>query len=236
MSTGIAGIRAELRRGADPDKARDLQWFFKTGPGEYGEGDIFLGVCVPAVRRLAGKYRDLPLDEAVALLLSPIHEERLLALCILVGQYENGDERLRGRIYRLYLENVCRINNWDLVDGSAPHIVGRHLERRSRAPLYRLAKARSLWKRRIAIMATFHFLRQGDFRDLFALADLLLNDREDLIHKAVGWMIREVGNRNPGAAEAFLKGRCQRMPRTMLRYSIEKFPEEKRRRYLLGET
>jgi 3-methyladenine DNA glycosylase AlkD len=232
--TSIAAIQTELRKSADPAKARDLQWFFKTGPGEYGEGDVFLGVRVPGVRRLARKHRGLPVEGAAELLHSPIHEERLLALFILVDQYEKGDERLRGKICRIYLENVSGVNNWDLVDGSAPHILGRHLERRSRAPLYRLAKSRSLWKRRIAIMATFHFVRQGDFKDTFALADVLLNDGEDLIHKAVGWMIREAGNRNPGAAGRFLKERCRRMPRTMLRYAIEKLPEAKRRRYLQG--
>jgi 3-methyladenine DNA glycosylase AlkD len=234
MSAGLERIRADLKKCADPARARDLQRFFKTGPGEYGAGDVFLGARVPAVRRLAGKYPRLPLDEAAALLRSAIHEERLLALCVLVGQYDRGSERLRSRLFRLYLENVRHVNNWDLVDVSAPHIVGRHLHSRSRAPLYRLARSRSLWKRRIAIMATFYFLRQGDFIDTFRLADLMLADREDLIHKAVGWMIREVGNRNRRAAEAFLRERYGAMPRTMLRYAIEKFPEPQRQKYLRG--
>jgi 3-methyladenine DNA glycosylase AlkD len=229
----IEFIRAELREKADPAKAADLQWFFKTGPGEYGEGDRFLGMRVPDLRRLAKKYRDLSLDEIRELLSSTFHEERLLALFLLVHQYDQGDETTRAQIYRLYLKSTRHINNWDLVDSSAPHIVGRHLLDRAKKPLFRLAKSKSLWERRIAVMSTFYFLRQGDFHDTFEIADLLLKDREDLIHKAVGWMIREVANRDLEAAEAFLKPRYDEMPRTMLRYAIEKFPGTMRRRYLL---
>ncbi|MBZ5498964.1 MAG: DNA alkylation repair protein [Acidobacteriia bacterium] len=236
MPTRLEEIRAALRHYADSRKARDLQWFFKTGPGGYGEGDVFLGVSVPAVRKVARLYRDLVLEDAVELLSSPLHEERQLALFILTGWYERGDESLRRIIYRFYLRNAKHINNWDLVDCSAPHIVGRHLYRRSRAPLYRFAESRSVWKRRIAIMSTFYFVRQGDFIDTLALTDRLIHDPEDLIHKAAGWMIREIGNRDQQAAEAFLKERCRTMPRTMLRYATEKFPEETRLRYLRGEA
>jgi 3-methyladenine DNA glycosylase AlkD len=229
-------IRAELRKSADPAKAKGLQWFFKTGPGEYGEGDRFLGIRVPDLRRVAKKHKDLSLDEICELLSSELHEERLLALFLLVHKYDKGDETTRSQIYRLYLKSTRHINNWDLVDSSAPRIVGRHLFDRARKPLFRLAKSESLWERRIAVLSTFDFVRQGDFQDAFAIADLLLNDCEDLIHKAVGWMIREVANRDMEAAESFLKPRYHEMPRTMLRYAIEKFPETKRHRYLLGKV
>jgi 3-methyladenine DNA glycosylase AlkD len=228
----MGDLAAELRRFADDRKAADLQWFFKTGPGEYGEGDVFLGVRVPAIRAVARRHQDLPLDCSVHLLQSPVHEERLLALCILVRQYGFGNEALRRRIYRIYLENTRHVNNWDLVDSSAPQIVGFHLYKRSRAPLFRLAKSSSMWERRIAVMSTFYFVRQMDFADTIALADLLLKDREDLIHKAAGWMIREIGNRDMAVAEAFLQDRHRIMPRIMLRYAIEKFPQDKRRRLM----
>jgi 3-methyladenine DNA glycosylase AlkD len=230
----VEHIRAEMRKMADPEKAKDLQWFFKTGPGEYGESDIFLGLRVPQVRRLAQKHKELAMTHIGSLLASPIHEERQLALCIMVWHYEKGSEADRRRLYRFYLDHIAHINNWDLVDGSAPRIVGRHLLRRSRAPLFRMARARSLWKRRIAILATFYFIREGDYADSLKIAEMLLEDREDLIHKAAGWMLREVGNRSPADAEAFLKQHYRHMPRTMLRYAIEKFPETKRQAYLSG--
>jgi 3-methyladenine DNA glycosylase AlkD len=224
-------VRA-LRGAGSPRHAAVLQRFFKTGPGEYGEGDVFLGVRVPAVRKLAARYRDAPLTTVRALLRSPIHEVRLLALLLLVRRFEREGEPERERIYRLYLAHTRWINNWDLVDLSAPNIVGTHLLARSRGPLYRLARSHSLWERRIAVLATLAFIRQGQFADALDIADRLLRDREDLVQKAVGWMLREVGKRDRAAEEAFLRPRCRAMPRTMLRYAIERFPPAARRRYL----
>ena len=178
------------------------------------------------------KHMALPTAEIVTLLRSRYHEDRLLALLILIGQFRRGTPETRERIYTLYLGNTDRINNWDLVDASAEHIVGAFLWDRDRKPLYTLAVSESIWKRRIAVLATFHFIRRGDFKDILALAEILINDREDLIHKATGWMLREVGKRNLEAGEAFLRLHCRTMPRTMLRYAIEKFPEPERQRYL----
>jgi 3-methyladenine DNA glycosylase AlkD len=227
-------VHEELLRLADPVKAKDLQWFFKTGPGEYGEGDRFLGIRVPEIRKLARKHKNLTLPEVKKLLHSAFHEERALALCILVDQYHRSEDAGRAQIYRLYEACLPRINNWDLVDGSAPHIVGGHFAMRDRTALYRFVRSRSLWRRRIAVLATLHFIRRGEFADTFNMAEMLLADREDLIHKAVGWMLREVGNRNPAAAESFLALHYGNMPRTMLRYAIEKFPEPQRQKYLAG--
>ena len=229
-------IEARLRQLGDEATARVLQGFFKTGPGEYGEGDLFLGIKVPPLRRLAREHQDLPLGETAALLGSAFHEARLLALLILVRAFARGGAAQRQAIYRLYLRSTARINNWDLVDSSAEHIVGGHLADRDRKPLYRLAGSASLWERRIAVLATFHFIRRGDFADTLKLAALLLGDGEDLIHKAVGWMLREVGKRDVAAEEAFLAEHCRRMPRTMLRYAVERFPEPRRRLYLKGEV
>lgn len=214
------------------EQAAILCRFFKTGPGQYGEGDQFIGVKVPAVRKVAKEFKDLPLQQVECLLHSAIHEERLLALVILVGQFAKGDDATRKLIYDLYLANTRHINNWDLVDLSAPQIVGGHLETRSRKPLDRLAKSASLWERRISILATHWLIRQGDFADTLTIAEKLLGDKQDLIHKAVGWMLREVGKRNVAVLEEFLGQHCQAMPRTMLRYAIERFPEEKRRKYM----
>ena len=210
------------------------QRFFKTGPGEYGEGDIFIGIKVPVLRKLAKEYLDLPLKDVRKILISKYHEERLLALLILVGQFSKGDEEKKKSIYELYLKNTRFINNWDLVDLSAHYIVGPYLVDKSRAPLYELAKSESLWERRIAIMSTFYFAKKDDFTDTLKISRILLSDTEDLIHKAVGWMLREVGKRRLTKEENFLKKYYQKMPRTMLRYAIEKFPEPKRKRYLKG--
>lgn len=218
-----------------PQQAAILARFFKTGPGQYGEDDRFIGVKVPVIRKVAKEFKNLPLPEIKCLLHSEIHEERLLALVILVGQFEKSNDAARKRIYDLYLANTQHVNNWDLVDVSAPQIVGGYLEERSRKPLYRLAKSASLWERRISILATFHFIRQGDFADTLKIAEKLLGDKEDLIHKAVGWMLREVGKRDVAMLEAFLNDHCRAMPRTMLRYAIERFPEEKRRKYMDGK-
>jgi len=212
------------------DHAEQAQRFFKTGPGQYGEGDVFLGIRMPVLRTLAKELIDTPLDDAVEPMQSQLHETRVLALLIWVYQVKRGDSTLP--LYRAYLANTHRINNWDLVDVSAEHIVGGHLFSRSRKPLYNLVKSKSLWERRIAIIATFHFIRKNDFTDTLALAELLLNDREDLIHKAVGWMLREVGNRDRAAEEAFLLPRYHQMPRTMLRYAIERFDEPRRQAFL----
>jgi 3-methyladenine DNA glycosylase AlkD len=206
--------------------------FFKCGPGQYGEGDAFLGLNVPMLRTLSKEFTPASVDELIELLQSRWHEARLLALMILVRKYERGDEELRDEIYRRYLANTDRINNWDLVDASAPNIVGAHLLDRDRKPLYTLAKSDSLWKRRIAIVATQHLIRHDDFDDTLRIAELLLDDKHDLIHKASGWMLREVGKRDQAVLERFLRQHAPRMPRTMLRYAIERFPEEARRKYM----
>jgi 3-methyladenine DNA glycosylase AlkD len=228
-------IRADLQKLADKERARALQRFFKTGPGQYAERDIFLGIRVPDIRRLVKKYKSVPLGDVTDLLRSAVHEERLLALLLLVKAYSSGDEEAQERIYRTYLDNTAYINNWDLVDLSAGHIVGAFLMRRSREPLYALAKSGLLWERRISVLATFHFIRHDDFNDTLKIAEMLLSDREDLIHKAVGWMLREIGKRHLETEEKFLREHYRNMPRTMLRYAIEKFPEAKRQRYLKGK-
>jgi 3-methyladenine DNA glycosylase AlkD len=231
----LQDIHAEIRRLADPEKAKILQRFFKTGPGQYGEGDVFAGITVPVTRKLARKYRDIFLGDTAELLQSPIHEERLLALLILVEKFRRGDDATRRRIYGLYLKNTRFINNWDLVDLSAERIVGAYLDGTDRAPLYRLARSKNLWERRIAILATFHDIKRGTPDHTLALADVLLSDPHDLIHKSVGWMLREVGKRcSPDTLREFLRTRYHRMPRTMLRYAIERFPADERASYLSG--
>jgi len=225
-------ITKQLKALGNKTAAEHAQGFFKTGPGQYGEGDIFLGIRVPVLHKLAKEHRDIALDDAVELLQSPLHEVRLLALFIMVLQYKRGGNE--AAIYRAYLANTNRINNWDLVDGSAADIVGAYLFERERKPLYRLAKSKSLWERRISIIATFYFIRRNQFDDTLVIADLLLNDKEDLMHKAVGWMLREVGKRDLKVEEEFLILRYKKMPRTMLRYAIERFPEPKRLAYLNG--
>jgi 3-methyladenine DNA glycosylase AlkD len=229
-----AAIQDELDTLADPGHAAILQRFFKTGPGEYGEGDRFRGLRVPVLRQLARKYRDLPLAAAVSLLQSTFHEDRLLALLLLIQSYYAGGAALRDEIHRLYLEHRGLVNNWDLVDASAPHLLGHYLRERPKDPLTHLSASRVLWDRRMAIIATFDFIRQGEFDATLRVARLLLSDPEDLIHKAVGWMLREVGKREMAAAEAFLTVHYRQMPRTMLRYAIEKFPEARRQAYLKG--
>jgi 3-methyladenine DNA glycosylase AlkD len=236
MSLTARAIRARLRAHAIPANVPILQRFFKTGPGEYGEGDRFIGVKVPGVRLVCRACRGATTDVVLELLRSKIHEERLLALLVLVDAFRGGDEAARKRVYDLYLANTAFINNWDLVDASAAQIVGAWLQTRSRAPLTRLAKSSSLWERRIAIVATYHYIRRGELEDTFRVADLLLADEEDLIHKAVGWMLREAGKRDGAAERRFVAGRYKTMPRTLLRYAIERFPEAERRRYLLGQV
>lgn len=230
----VAAIQSALKEVASKQDAAFLQRYFKTGPGEYGEGDRFIGVRVPVLRKLSKQYRGLSLPECKRLLQSPVHEERLLALLILVLRFQKEDDIEKDKIYRLYINNIRFINNWDLIDGSAPHIVGAWLWDKDRTPLYKLAHSPKLWRRRVAIMSTHYFISQHDFIDALKIAEILLNDRHDLIHKAVGWMLREVGNRDRAIEEQYLKEHYQIMPRTMLRYAIEKFPDTKRKRYLTG--
>lgn len=231
----VEAVRSALRDRANPSHAAVLQRFFKTGPGDYGEGDIFLGIKVPVLRAVARAHRTLPLDDAVALLASPLHEERLLALMILIDQYKRGTDEMKSRIFALYLGNTSgRINNWNLVDLSAPHIVGQHLLDKDRRILRKLARSRNLWERRIAIVATHRFIRNDQFQDTLDIAEILLNDQHDLIHKAVGWMLREIGKRDHACEESFLRKHYAAMPRTMLRYAIERFPEKLRTAFLCG--
>ena len=224
-----------LNTHASPEKARILSSFFKTGPGEYGENDIFIGVKVPETRKVAKQFQALPKTEILKLLHSAIHEERLLALFVLIIQYEQGSSAVKTEIINLYLKNTARINNWDLVDLSAYKLLGDFLSDRPRDILNTLARSSSLWERRIAIVSTLTFIRRGQFNNTFHIADILMSDKEPLIHKAVGWMLRETGKRNTPALEAFLKPRTTKMPRTMLHYAIERFPEEKRKKYLAGK-
>jgi len=230
----VQHIRKRLRGLGRKRHAKVLQKYFKTGPGEYAEGDIFLGIRVPQLRSLSREYGDLRLKDVEKLLQSAIHEERLFALLALVNRFPKAGRLEQSQIYRLYFRNTQYINNWDLVDLSAEHIVGRFLATRAKDPLTCLAESAGLWDRRIAIMSTFHFIKAGNFSESLRIAGLLLHDEEDLVHKAVGWMLREIGKRGILVEEKFLKQHCREMPRTMLRYAIEKFPEAKRRKYLAG--
>lgn len=228
----IRRIRSDLRCFASKAKAKDLQRFFKTGPGEYGEGDRFLGVTVPNTRKVAKANRDADRGIVTQLISSEYHEERLLALLILVDQYQRGDADTRTEIFDYYCSNFSHINNWDLVDLSADKIVGAHLFKAKKALLWKLAESENLWERRIAIVATFYFIKNDSFAPTVRIARMLLSDPEDLIHKAVGWMLREVGKRNLKELERFLDRYGKQMPRTMLRYAIERFPETRRKQYL----
>lgn len=232
----IRELKRALRAAADAQDAEFLQRFFKTGVGEYAEGDKFLGVRVPATRKIVRQFPDASLGDALGLLQSEWHEERLLALLLMVRLYHRGDDETRRGIYDMYLANTRYINNWDLVDSSAEHVVGPYLQTRrvseASGVLTQLAKSRSLWERRIAMLSTFHYIKQYDFALALHVAELLRDDGEDLIHKAVGWMLREIGERDRAALEQYLDVHTVHMPRTMLRYAIEKFPESKRQRYL----
>lgn len=230
----LANLKRELTKAAKHKRATDLAWFFKTGKGEYGEGDKFIGLTVPAQRAIAKKYHHLKLSEIEKLLSSPIHEYRATALFVLVAQYEAGDAATKQKVFDFYLAHTRNINNWDLVDGSAPYIVGQHLATRSRRVLYRLAKSSDLWERRIAIVATATLIRKGDIKDTFVIATHLLADKHDLIHKAVGWMLREAGKQSREEMIAFLKRNYSKMPRTALRYAIEHLPPTQRKRALQG--
>jgi 3-methyladenine DNA glycosylase AlkD len=233
--TTAKDIQTKLRDLASPQTATDLQRFFKTGPGQYGEGDVFLGIKVPPLRALAKQYRDTDLATIKALLDSHFHEERFFALLLLMQLYELGSDADQTACYKLYLGKSHRINNWDLVDVSAPRIVGRHLQERPRKILFKLARSSMLWEKRIAILSTAWFIRMDDFDDTLKIAKILLQDEHDLMHKTVGWMLREVGKRDLACEEEFLKEHYHAMPRTMLRYAIERFPETKRKKYLNGK-
>ena len=235
MSPAAKQIMDRLHELSDTDIAAHSQRFFKTGKGEYGEGDRFLGIRVPILRKCVREYRTISLNDTLELLKSRFHEARLLALLMLVAKYSFAHSVAEQEaIYQSYLSHTEFTNNWDLVDCSAEHIVGAHLFKRDRNPIYRLAGSRIIWERRIAVMSTFHFIKRDDFSDTLAIAELLLGDNEDLIHKAVGWMLREVGKRNRNTEEEFLLNHYKEMPRTMLRYAIEKLPESQRLAYLHG--
>jgi 3-methyladenine DNA glycosylase AlkD len=225
-------LKKELNLSADPGQAAVLQRFFKTGKGQYGAGDIFLGIKVPIQRQIAKKYSDLPFSSLQTLLNSKIHEYRLIALIILTRQFDRSEKGMQDKIYNFYLRNYNRINNWDLVDLSAPNIVGRYLRDKPRRTLYEFARSENIWKKRIAIIATFTFIRDGQYADTLKIAEILIGDKHDLIHKAVGWMLREAGKRQESVLTGFLDKFAKIMPRTMLRYAIEKLPEAKRKHYL----
>ncbi|UCH81335.1 MAG: DNA alkylation repair protein [Nitrospiraceae bacterium] len=228
----ITQLKKDLQQVADPEKAVILQRFFKTGKGQYGEGDLFLGIKVPEQRKIAKKYATLTLRELQELLSSKYHEHRLTSLLILVIKYSESDETGKKELSDFYLKNTMHINNWDLVDVSADKILGQYLFERERKILFGLARSDNLWERRIAVMATFHFIKNNDYKDSLKISEILIADRHDLIHKAVGWLLREIGKRNLLIEEEFLKRHYKKMPRTMLRYAIEKFDHEKRRTYL----
>ena len=231
----IKKLQKTLRSLANPEIAEHALRFMKAGKGEYGYGDNFLGIRISTLRTQLKKNRTLAIEDTLTLLSSKYHEERWFALQLLVWKFQKGTAEERKGIYDLYIKNIEYVNNWDLVDCSAPKITGPYLENRNRRILYRLAKSKSIWERRIAVMSTFHFIRSYDFDDTLQISTLLLNDKEDLIHKAVGWMLREVGNRDKITEKKFLKKHYRDMPRTILRYAIEKFPEGERKSYLRGE-
>ncbi len=220
---------------ADPKYATHSQRFFKTGKGEYGEGDEFLGIRVPVLRKCAKQFGDISLTETKKLLSSNFHEERLCALFILVDKYASSKHE-KSIIYKLYLDNTRYINSWDLVDSSAYKIVGAYLDKKNKSPLYKLSKSKNLWERRISIIATLYFIKNREFEDVLAISKVLLHDKEELIHKAVGWMLREVGKQDIEVEKIFLLSCYNKMPRMMLRYAIEKFPELERKKYLQGKV
>jgi len=236
MKNILEDLRKDLSLYASPQKAEVLKKFFKTGKGQYGEGDIFLGVRVPDLRKIVRKYVNIPLDNTLQLLRSKIHEERLVALLIMVEKTKRANMFERETLFKKYLENTLYINNWDLVDLSADKIVGSYLFEKPKDILYSLATSENLWERRIAILATFDFIKKGFYQETLKIAKILLNDRHDLIHKAIGWMLREIGKRcSQEILEQFLLAHYKQMPRTMLRYAIERLPEDLRLQYLNGE-
>ena len=231
-TSDLSKIKEDLLKLKNPQQAKILQKFFKTKKGEYGEGDIFLGIKVPYQRKISKKYSELSLENLQKLLSGNIHEERLTALFILIIKYKKSNENNKRKIVDFYLSNAKNINNWDLVDSSAQYILGDYLLEKDKSILYNLAKSENLWERRIAIISTFCFIKNNEFEDALKISQMLLDDNHDLIHKAVGWMLREIGKRDILKEELFLKKYSKTMPRTMLRYSIEKFEESKRKYYL----
>ena len=229
-------IKKDLAQLGDPERAKNSRWFFKTRKGQYGEGDIFLGIPVPEQRKVAKKYFLLSLEDVQELLNSKIHEYRFTALVILISKYRKAEELLKEEIFNFILKNTQNINNWDLVDLSAPRIIGDYLLNKERSILYKLAKSKSVWERRSSILSTFTFIDNNDFKDALNISELLLNDEHNLIHKAVGWALREIGKRDQNVEEQFLAKYYTHMPRTMLRYAIEKFAEKKRKKYLSINT
>jgi 3-methyladenine DNA glycosylase AlkD len=235
MPGRISELRFKIKNLADKKVAETMQWFFKTGRGDYGEGDIFIGLKVPVQRKLAREFKDLTLAEIKKLVSSSIHEERLISLFILIDKYQKTDEKGKEEIFNFYLKNKKGINNWDLVDVSAPKIIGKYLNEKDKNILFKFALSKNLWKRRIAILSTQEFIKNNDFASTQQIAEILINDEHDLIHKAVGWMLREIGKKDLATEEKFLRAHYKKMPRTMLRYAIEKFPETKRKKYLQGK-
>ncbi len=231
----LADLKKRIKSLASAEVAKTHLWFFKTGKGEYGEGDKFAGLKVPVQRKIAKEFNHLTFSELKKLLASKIHEERLIALLILVEKYGKSNQSEKEKIFNFYLNNRKGINNWDLVDLSAPKIIGEHLLNKDRKILFDFAKSKNLWERRIAILSTLAFIRMNDFYTTLQISDILIEDDHDLIHKAVGWMLREIGKKNLKVEEDFLKSRYKKMPRTMLRYSIEKFSKSKRQKYLQGK-
>jgi len=229
-------IKKDLSQLSDPERAKNLSWFFKTGKGQYGEGDVFLGITVPEQRKVAKKYIDLSLNDLQELLNSEIHEHRFTALVILISKYRKAEESSKKEIFDFYLRNTKNINNWDLVDLSAPRIIGDYLLNKDRTTLFKLARSNILWERRISILSTFTFIDNCDFEDALSISELLLHDEHDLIHKAVGWALREIGKRDQNVEEKFLTKHYPNVPRTMLRYAVEKFDEKKRKKYLTKNT
>lgn len=229
----LNNLRKELKKASNKNKAAAMQRFFKTKEGQYAYGDIFLGITVPESRKIASKYITMQFADIGELLRSEIHEERLVALLILVSQFEK-EEMLQRRIYEFYLKHTKFVNNWDLVDLSADKIVGKYLIDKPRVILLKLSKSSNLWERRIAMVSTYNFIKNGEHETALEIAEILIPDQNDLIQKAVGWMLREVGNRDLEIEEKFLKTHYKNMGRTALRYAIEKFPEKTRKRYLAG--
>lgn len=235
MPNHISELRSKIKSLADKNVAKTMQWFFKTGKGDYGEGDVFIGLKVPVQRKLAREFKELSLTEIKELLSSAIHEERLISLFILIGKYQKAEEKGKKEIFNFYLKNRIGVNNWDLVDISAPKIIGGYLLEKDKSILFKFAVSKNLWDRRIAILSTQEFIENNNYKPTLQIAKMLIKDEHDLIHKAVGWMLREIGKKEIAVEEKFLRVYYKEMPRTMLRYAIEKFPETKRKKYLQGK-